>query len=443
MLNKSKDYNENYTAKIVRLGVPRKHSDADRLLCWNIDFQNVITNLDYKEGDVVVYFPLESAINTSLISYIDGFQDNTQNKNTEVKGYFNKYARVRAVKLRGEHSQGFILPMNVVNKWISLASGLMVAPISDKNIEEEFDSFNDVVICKKYVPKNTHVGLGSGVKQQKSVRISRLVENQFKLHNDTSNLRRNSHMIGPDDIIGIHYKKHGTSWVVGNVLTKKKLSWIERILDKFNISVVKEIYDIIYSSRKVVKNEFETINSQHYYKTDVWADVKDTVKDIIPKGWTLYGEYLGYTKNGTAIQGKYDYGCKQGEGKIYVYRITITNVDGYSIELDDLQIKQFCEGYGLNYSDTFIYYGKAKDVYPDLEIEEHWHENFIGRLEVDYNNKDCYMCINKLPEEGIVVRKQNTFEYEAYKLKSARFLEHETKELDKEIIDIESLEEEI
>ena len=40
------------------------------------------------------------------------------------------------------------------------------------------------------------------------------------------------------------------------------------------------------------------------------------------------------------------------------------------------------------------------------------------------------MCVNKVPEEGIVIRKNNIFTYEAYKLKSFRFLEAESKQLD-------------
>ena len=48
------------------------------------------------------------------------------------------------------------------------------------------------------------------------------------------------------------------------------------------------------------------------------------------------------------------------------------------------------------------------------------------------------MCNNKVPEEGIVVRKESLFSCDSYKLKSFRFLEFETKQLDKGESDIES-----
>ena len=48
------------------------------------------------------------------------------------------------------------------------------------------------------------------------------------------------------------------------------------------------------------------------------------------------------------------------------------------------------------------------------------------------------MCDNPVPEEGIVVRKESLFNCESYKLKSFRFLEGESKQLDTGEVDIES-----
>lgn len=416
----------NYRAKIVKLGESKKHSNADKLLCWNIDFQNVITDLSYNSGDIVVYFPVECAINKEFISFIDGFEDKTQNKNVEKKGFFNKHGRVRAIKLRGEASQGFVIPFKLFAEWIKETTGKTF----NTDVGVEFDSFGEIVICKKYIPftreRNTFNKQKQGVK-----RISRLVENQFRLHNDTENLRRTIDRFSPNDYVGIHYKKHGTSFVCGNVLTKKKLNWKDKVAKVLGVSVDDKVYDVVYSSRKVVKNEYETKDTKGFYDEDIWGIVKEEIKDKIPKGITLYGEICGFMPSGSSIQGEYDYGCQKGEHKTYIYRITLTNQDGQVFEFNDNQILEFCEKYQLNYKDTFIYYGKLKDLYPNLDVNNHWHEEIIKNLEKDYNNKDCYMSFNKVPEEGIVVRKEGLFFYEAYKLKSARFLEWETKELDK------------
>lgn len=449
MLNQSATANKNYLAKIVALPEPRKHTNADRLQVFTIDFQNVITNLDYFAGDIVVYFPVESAINKDLISFINGFEDKTQNIDPLQKGFFNKHARVRAISLRGEKSQGFVLPFNVVESWLRLQPSTTTIDLTEQGgfshlVGTEFDSYTnsaniDIQICKKYIPKFSRTPGTPGLKSdRKTVRISRLVDNQFRLHNDTDNLRRNADKIKPNDMIGIHYKKHGTSWVVGNVLTKKKLNWYEKILVNLGVNISTEEYGPVYSSRKVVKNEFETKDHNHYYGYDLWADIKDQIFHLIPNGYTLYGEYIGFDKNGKMIQKDFDYGCDERTGKIYVYRITVTNTAGQVIELDDLQIQQFCDKAGLLYSDTFMYYGQARDRYPHLEVNSHWNQNFIEMLEADYNEKDCYMCKNIVPEEGIIVRVQDMFDYKAYKLKSARFLEKETKDLDTGVIDIET-----
>lgn len=432
----------NYRAKLVALGEPKQHPNAERLQIFTIDFQSIITDLSYKQGDVVVYFPLECTINKELISFFNGFEEKVLNQDQTQKGFFNKHARVRAVRLRQEPSQGFVIKSELLKQWLTIKTSGIDIDYDSRDfvtLNVEFDSYDDIIICQKYVAKAS-VGVGGG-KQQKSVKgISRLVEGQFRLHNDTENLRKNVNKLQLSDYVGIHYKKHGTSFVVGNVLVNKKLTWFEKLLKKLNVSLQDKTYDIIYSSRKVVKNEYETKDKQGFYNEDIWGIVKDEIKDRIPKGFTLYGEILGFLPSGQAIQGKYDYGCKFGEHKTYIYRITFTNEDGFVCELNDLQIKEFCDKYELLYSDTFYYYGTVQQFCLDYLIDlGNWQEQFIKTLEDKYNEKDCYMCVNKLPEEGIVLRKNNLFTYEAYKLKSFRFLEGESKQLDSEETNLEDL----
>jgi len=176
---------------------------------------------------------------------------------------------------------------------------------------------------------------------------------------------------------------------------------------------------------------------EHFYKYDLWGEIKDELKEFIPKGFTLYGECLGYTKGGMWIQKEYDYGCEVGEKKIVIYRITYTNNDGQVFNLSTTEIKEFCDRAGLQYVPLF-YYGKAKDLFPELDAENHWHENFLKKLEEKYTEKKCYICRHNVPEEGIVLRKESLFGFEVYKLKSFSFLEFETKMLDAGEEDIES-----
>lgn len=423
----SENANPNYLAKIVELKDLRKHANADRLQVATIDFQNVIVGMNAKDGDCYAFFPLECKINAKLLSFTNSFRHKELNKDPEVAGFFEDNCRVRAVRLRGEKSMGYLIPLSIIEDYakVNLHS----------YIGEEFDTIGEEKVLEKYVvfrkePRDSRQG--------KKPRISRLVEGQVHLHVDTENFRKSAFELNPMDWITVTYKTHGTSWWVAHVLTKSKLGVLPRILRFLGIPIKEMEYDYIYGSRKVVKNEFETQGKQDFYDEDIWGKIKEDVKEFIPKGYTLYGEALGYTESGSPIQSKYDYGCEQGKKRLQVYRITFTNEDGIVSDLSSHQVEEFCQRFGLEYVYVF-YKGRAKDLFPELDTENHWHEEFVKKLEEKYLEKDCFMCKNQVPEEGIVIRKETLFEFRAYKLKSFRFLEWETEQLDKGEEDIESV----
>lgn len=429
---------KNYSAKIVKIAGLRKHANADRLQCVDIDFQTVITGLDTKNGDIYVFFACGTKINESFLSYTNSFRDKELNKNPEKVGFFEKPV-VKAIRLRGEKSMGYIVPIKELEQWAELPEGYF-----DDRVGIEFDTVNNKSLTRKYIVKE--VRQQGNKKSGKKPQLSRLVDGLVTLHCDTENLRRNIHKIHPDDVISITYKSHGTSGWISNTLVKTRPVWWKNLLKKLNFPLQETEYDIVYGSRRVVKNKcFEDPkNSNHYYGYDIWEEVKNQIKDKIPKNYTLYYEILGYLKDGAYIQSNYDYGCKQGEWKIQVYRITFTNPDGILFELSTPQIHEFCKKTDLEPVKLF-YHGKAQDMYSDIENFADadirtWHEMFVKNLERDYNEKDCHMCLNKVPEEGIVLRREvSSFEFEPYKLKSFRFLELSSKEEDAQISNIEDL----
>ena len=81
---------------------------------------------------------------------------------------------------------------------------------------------------------------------------------------------------------------------------------------------------------------------------DVWGEVAAEVQDRIPKGFTIYGEIVGYTKDGSAIQKGYHYGCRPSTHRFLVYRVTFTSVDGHQIELGWPQKQEFCKKFVIN-----------------------------------------------------------------------------------------------
>jgi hypothetical protein len=444
MFTKSKDHNPNYLASIVQVKNLRAHSNADRLRVCSVYGNNVITGLDSQEDDIVVFFPIEAAISKEFLSWSNAFEDKTLNKDTEKKGYFNKHGRVRAITLRGEKSEGYIVPRLQVELFFEEEFDKPIF-INEKHIGTDFDEIEGHQMCKKYVPLTRQAANPNKKKSKGNVKKyeSKLVDGQFHFHFDTQHLKRNMHRVSPDDFVAITNKLHGTSFVVSNVLTKKRLNFVQRIISKF-VPLVDTEYGMLYSSRKVIKNKDYLVKGDNggFYKEDVWQLVADKVFPMLKAGISVYGEIVGYLPSGKAIQKTkdgvvYDYGCKECELDFYVYRVTSTNAKGDVFEYSHKQVENWCAANGVKQVPLF-YYGKAKDMFPEIATDQHWHENVLNKLIEVYLEGDCTICVNTLPAEGVVLTIDFKPEYDAFKLKSFRFLQKETENLDAGNVDIET-----
>lgn len=433
----SQNANTNYLAKVVQLNNLRKHENADRLKCVAIDGNNVITGLDAIEGKLYIYFPLECSINSQYLSWSNSYEKKELNVDKEVKGFFGHSGRVRAIRLRGERSEGYIVPVSNISTWANqITDGKF--EFTEDHVDQEFDTINGLKLCEKYVNSLQLKKLKESKNNtKKTVKESKLIDNQFRLHIDTVALRKSQYEINPNDLISITNKLHGTSFVVSSVLCKKKLNLIEKVLKKLGVNIVDTHYDLVYSSRKVVKNKDMGEEKQHFYGYDLWGDIAQNLKEYLTEGLSFYGEAVGYTKNGAYIQNQYDYGCDPGKFETYIYRITFTNASGKVFEFSTQQLKDYCNKFGIKHVPEF-YYGRARDLF-DIPVDDNWNEIFVKKLSDKYLEMDCDICVNKVPAEGIVLRRE-TSDINVYKHKSFRFFEHETKQLDSGEIDLETQE---
>ena len=110
-------------------------------------------------------------------------------------------------------------------------------------------------------------------KHGKVKRVSRLADKQFRLHVDTEPLKKNVSRINLDDKIAITYKIHGCAFTLGNVMVKRRLSLRDKIAKMFGVKIQELTYDYIWSSRRVIKNEYEEADKRniHFYDHDVWS----------------------------------------------------------------------------------------------------------------------------------------------------------------------------
>lgn len=422
--------NPNYLAQVVRLLAPRNHSNADRLQCFNVKFNNVISDLTAKENDLYVYFPLECALDKQFLSDLNLFSDVSLNKDKTKKGYFPSAGRVKCLKLRGERSEGLILPVSQINEWFK------EEVITEKDVDTEFDTINDKLFVTKYQIPIKNTGTPRNL-DKKIKRESRIVDLQYRIAEDTVQLKRYIHDISPEDYITVAYKAHGCNFSVGKVLCKRPLKWYEKFLKSIGVKIDDKEYSLVFASRRVVKNEFADKESNHFYEEDIWSRAAQRISDKIQNTVNLHCEIVGFLSTGAAIQNGYDYNCGPNEFDIYVYRGFTVAPTGEVFEFTTPQLIKYCDKNGLKTVPIF-YYGRAKDKYTEIKVDENWHQNFLANLIRDYTEKDCFICKNKVPEEGICLIKNDNY-FQAAKLKSFNFLSRESAELDKGNENIEDL----
>lgn len=432
--------NKNYCATIVEIKTLVPLPNCDNVQHAIIMGNSVVVGKDIQIGDIGLFFPVETQLSQAYLYANNLYRKSEMNSDPTQKGYFEENGRIRCVKFRQNKSEGLFMPIESIVSFIeNLGKYEDIKNHPKLPIGLEFDELCGIEICNKYIPTYTkQPGQGSGkINRKASKKVkSKLVENQFRFHQDTSMLYKNLHRITPESLISITYKLHGTSGISSKILCLKPLKWYEKLFKKLGVNIVDTKYDYIYSSRKVIKNENLNSDVQHYYDVDIWGLAHKKLEEFLIDGMTLYYEIVGYLPNGCSIQPNYGYGCAQNTFEIYIYRITFTNISGKVIEFSARQVQDWCKQNGLK-AVPQLFYGFASELSDERMTEDNWRNKFLDNIKSKYNEKDCFMCVNKVPEEGCVIRIEG-IEFEAYKQKSNRFYELETKLLDKGVSDIET-----
>lgn len=439
-LIKSTKANINYLAKVIDITNFLPHPNADRMKIAQVGGYKVCVGIDEPAGRYI-YFPVNSEINPNLLSYCNLYRHTEKNANTEKAGFFNDNGRVTAIKLRGFPSEGFLLPYEQLENFIADTLNLKLSNIENNtDFDVAVEGNKELWICKKYIVVH-HISQGqsnSNKRQKKVARFNKVIDTQFHFHYDTVRIQNDKWAIIPNDLISITEKIHGTSGISAYILCKKKPSLINKIKSWFGSPNIE--YDYLYSSRSVIKNATEITNPGGYYGCDIWAEADKIIRPHLQKGMTIYYEIVGFLPTGRYIQKNYDYGCVPPEAgepfthekhfKVRVYRITMTNVDGYVHEFSAKEVQEWCKANNL-IPVTEYFYGYAKDLY-NIPIDDNWTDTFWDTMA---NDKNFYMecdspsCINKVAHEGLVIKKEDMIS-RAWKLKCFYFLNGEQKELD-------------
>ena len=431
----------NYCATVVEITNLVPVRGLDNLVKTLIFHNAVLVSKDTKIGDIGIFFPLESALSEKFLGANNLFRKpELGNVNPEAKGFFEYHGRVRAVKFKSVPSEGFYVPISTLETLGFKASDFVLGDM--------FNTIDGIDICKKYDNKKK-VATEKKATKSKTPRFTDIIAvGQFRFHYDTGQFKRNLDKFNDlDTVISVSDKWHGTSVVISHVRTARQLTWYEKLIGKLGVQIAKYQYAVVAASRKVIKSVDDITKGyeNHYYKEDIWTLVKNEVKSQIPKGFTIYGEIVGYVPSGGCIQKGYSYGCSVGEHKLMVYRVTFTNEDGEVTELYWKQMLAFCDRYNLTPVVEYFYgtireYLSNKGHIVENLLDNEVSEVLLTELSSFYLEKPCPFNDSKVPAEGVVVRIDTLQQSEAFKLKSFSFLKHETEELDSGEVDMETME---
>lgn len=415
-LKTSKNADQNYLAVVVKLSQLRSHSNANLLQITTMFGNDCVVGIDSKLGDVFIYFPLECQISSKLLSYANLFSDPVSNRDGKSRGYFSNKSngrRVKAVKLRGERSAGFLMSIDTFAGWLNCDKSKF-----NDFIGTEFDFIDDELVCNKYIPSfqksQTQNEARAKVDKKDSI-VKRLLPNQFRFHYSTANLGRNAHVLNPEDIISISEKLHGQNFVASNILTKPILNWKDKVAKFLGVKVIDKQYQFIYSSRAVVKSHRDGSIGD-----DQWGIHAKDLENKLPPGYTVYGELVGFTPSGNGIQKNYDYKCDPFTSKLKIFRITYTDPIGEFLELSVFDIQRFCEKYNIE-TVPYHFVGKAGDLFPCLDEDTDWNNEFLKALEKEYLDKKCPLCKHTVWNEGIVLAIESKTTRPVFKYKSFNF----------------------
>lgn len=409
-----------YCAYVTTLKELRKHSNADRLQCATVFGNNVIVDMSYFAGERVIYFPVDGQLSEEFAVDNNLVRKKDENGNN-IGGYLDPDKRnITALKLRGEKSEGLLMPLEVLSKYTDI----------DKLVDgDQITILNGHEICKKYIPirKNRN---HSQQPRQNNKRNSKEEKEKisypfFVEHIDTAQLAFNQNAFKPGDTCYITLKMHGTSARTANAVqvTKKKRSPVLKKMFHLKDKEIKT-FECVSGTRRTTLRNYDG----GWYGSNAFREkYHNFFKERLPKGMEVFYEIVGYTEGVQTIMGRcsnklvkdkefsrqygeetvFSYGCEVGENKAYVYRVTMTNDDGYVVELPWEQVQLECEKMGVECVPLF-----------DKFIFTTW-DDLMERVEKYYDGVDP---IGKTHvREGVVVRIDNRPSFTAYKHKNFNF----------------------
>ncbi len=403
-----------YSAYVTRINNVREHPNANKLKIGDCFGNSIVIGIDTPENQLGIYFPTDGKLGEEYATANNLLRLKDEAGN-EIGGFLDpKKRNIKAIRLRGEMSDGLFMPLESLSKFVD---------ITTLKEGDTITVLNGIVICEKYIPVKQYSSGNGSSNKNKQRKIKYVTYPLFLEHVDTSQLAYNKHVFKPGDLIEISLKYHGTSartsYNIKQDITPNILQKIFRIKPKPKIK-----WDHITGTRRTVLNN---IDRADYAKDKYRITHHNYFKDKLNKGETVYYEIVGYgdgdvpimkTCNNAKIKDKefskmygdttvFTYGMFPGQNHVYVYRMTLTNEDGFVVEYSSELITKRCQEMAVDRAQIF-----DRFIFTDIE-------DMMRRVEEYYDGPDP--TCSKHIREGIVVRICNRNNFAVYKHKNDMF----------------------
>lgn len=400
---------DNYNATLIKVDKLHDLPNLDKLKAIQYaGFSALVDWSSVKVGDLVLFIPTLTSISPEYLRDHNLYSSKSKNKDTEVSGYFPNSGIVKAIKLKKNISNAFVVKYEDFLKYY----GFDPKPDTPNPLEIGM-SFNEVdgkVFCFKYEPPTTQSSNPSEKEEDRKY---------IPEHFDTHQFLREVSNYEDNDQVYITQKLHGTSVILGHTYVSKELSFIERLLSKFlGISTSREM-GYLASSRRVIKTKNTSAN--HYYGSDIWSECLKRYEQQIPKNYLIYGEIIGWIGD-TPIQKGYTYNLPTGQWELYVYRVAFINEDGMVVDLSFESMQAFCQQQGFKVV-PLLEKTTAKKFKKD-------YEKYLDKVYSTTYKNAVQLSDPDSVDEGIVIRRDDYPTPYNTKLKSPLFYEYETKNIE-------------
>ena len=439
---------------IATLKNVRPHPNADRLVLATCFDSTVCVKKDmYAEGEIGIYFETDLQLSMEFCEQ-NGLLAVYENGVNISGGYMDPAKRnVKAIKLRGEKSDGLFLPLACV--------AYTGVNLDDLNIGDQITVLNGHEICRKFIPVRKHkpATVAGGAGKRTKRRAKRTIAPVFYEHKDTEQLQYHLAEFHSGDHIEITRKLHGTSARTSHTKVFKGMKrtfwdWLFRREGT-------PIYDWGYVSgtRRTVLDTYEG----GFYGSNLFRkQYHDFFEGKLWKGETVYYEILGFTHEGQPIMNQcpnkrlkdkefekqygetttFSYGCSPNgkkfvhgydedghytietavpQSRIFVYRMTMTNEDGEVVEYTPDFMRHRCMYMGVE-TVPVEWAGviPAEEVFTGTSCEFTDAGEFVLEKAKEFYDGPEPLDTSHI-REGVVVRVINRPNFTAYKHKNFQF----------------------